>query len=869
MFAHNLTRDEATTRSALLRTDSYRISLDLTGNDGAGQPVTAPETTFASTSVARFEATGAEPTHIDLIADRVIEASLNGVELDPATFTGSRLPFTPVAGENELTVRALCRYSRSGEGLHRFVDPADQRVYLYTQFEVSDARRVFACFEQPDLKATYTLDVLAPPDWTVIANSTGDEPVAVDEHASRWHFPTTLRFSTYLVGLVAGHYARVHDEHTTAAGTLPMSILCRRSVLASLDAERIFSITKSGFDVFEPSFDFAFPFGKYDQAFVPEYNMGAMENVGCITLRDDMIFRSRTTQATYENRANTILHELAHMWFGDLVTMVWWDDLWLKESFAEWASHFAQSQIDAAAGGDPRHAWATFANQRKTWAYRQDQLPSTHPIGADMVDLEAVASNFDGITYAKGASVLRQLVAFVGRDAFLAGARDYFARHAFGNTRLRDLLATLERSSGRDLGQWSAQWLETAGVNTLRPVFELDEQGAFSRFAIEQSAIEAHPMLRDHRLAVGLYRRDDADQALRRSERIEIDVSGPLTEVPELVGIGQPELVVINDDDLTYAKVRLDPRSAATVVSDLSRVDSALARAVCWGATWDMCRDAELPAGDYAAIVLNAVAVEDDLAAVRSVLRQGQSGLNSYTPPEQRSAAVAGWETGLSGLLEQAEAGSDHQLAFAHAYAHAVTSSAGAERLAGWLTATAVPQGLVIDADLRWLVLTDLARLGACDQAGIEAELGRDATVSGAESAAGARSALADPSAKEAAWRAAVDENVVSNEEQRAICMNFWQPGQATMLAGYIERYQTVALDIAAGAPHWSSKGVALQENALEFLFPLIGDDPAAIEQLSDFLDTAELTPMVRRLAGERLDDARRSQRCQQAVLPS
>ncbi len=478
MFAHNLTRDEATARSALLHVEDYRIRLDLTGHDGAGHPVDSPDTTFVSTSVVTFTATESVPTHIDLIADEVLSASLNGVELDRSDFTGSRLPVTPTAGENELSVQALCRYSRSGEGLHRFVDPADGLTYLYTQFEVSEARRVFACFEQPDLKASYALDVLAPPEWTVISNSTPGDPVAVDDRTSRWRFPATERFSTYLVGLVAGDYARVFDQHATRAGDLPMSILCRRSALENLDAERVFAITKAGFDVFEENFDFAYPFGKYDQAFVPEYNMGAMENVGCITLRDDLIFRSRTTQAAYESRDNTILHELAHMWFGDLVTMVWWDDLWLKESFAEWASHFAQSQIDADRGGDPLHAWATFANQRKTWAYRQDQLPSTHPVGADMVDLEAVASNFDGITYAKGASVLRQLVAFVGRDAFLAGARSYFKAHAFGNTRLNDLLHVLEESSGRDLRQWSAQWLESAGVNTIRADFETDADGS-------------------------------------------------------------------------------------------------------------------------------------------------------------------------------------------------------------------------------------------------------------------------------------------------------------------------------------------------------------------------------------------------------
>ena len=491
------------------------------------------------------------------------------MDLDPASFADSRLPLTVSAGPHTVRVLAHCRYSRTGEGLHRFVDPADKATYLYTQFEPADARRMFANFEQPDLKAEFAISAIAPQDWTVVSNGTllSVEPFG-DGHA-RFSFAETKPISTYLTALVAGDYSRVDRTLHTPSGDVPAALYCRRSLADHLDADRIFDITESGFGVFERHFAQPYPFGKYDQVFVPEYNGGAMENVGCVTLRDEYVFRSRATPASYQVRDDTILHELSHMWFGDLVTMRWWDDLWLKESFATWASNFALSQIV----DDPETAWASFTNGFKTWAYRQDQLPSTHPIAADMVDLEAVEQNFDGITYSKGASVLVQLVAFVGQEDFLAGCRQYFQRHAYGNTSLGDLLAALHAASGRDLSDWSAQWLETTGVNTLQPEIALDDSGTITSFAVRQSAAPDHPTLRAHRIAVGLYDTAPADVAvgdrqgtLTRVGRIEADIAGERTEIGELVGLKQPDLLLVNDDDLTYAKVRLDPRSLRTVV---------------------------------------------------------------------------------------------------------------------------------------------------------------------------------------------------------------------------------------------------------------------------------------------------------------
>ena len=867
---HNLTRDEAARRSKLLSTESYRVSLDLTGHDLSGEPLDSPDTTFVSETVVTFSSREAADIHVDLIADRVLSASLNGDDLDPQSYDGSRLGFTTAAGANELTVTALCNYSRSGEGLHRFVDPSDDRIYLYTQFEASEARRVYACFEQPDLKATFELTVLAPSGWTVIANSAADDPEPVEglgSDFSRWHFPPTPRVSTYLTSLVAGEYAQVTDSHPTKSGDLPMSILVRQSLAEHLDADRIFATTKAGFDIFEKHFDFAYPFGKYDQAFVPEYNMGAMENIGCVTLRDELVFRSRVTEASYRTRDDTILHELAHMWFGDLVTMVWWDDMWLKESFAEFAATFAIAERT----GDEQAAWATFTGSRKNWAYRQDQLPTTHPIAADMVDLEAVESNFDGITYAKGASVLRQLVAFVGQDAFLEGVRAYFAEHAFGNTRLSDLLSALEGPSGRDLSDWSAQWLETAGVNTLRPHFTVDDSGRFTQFAVEQSAAEKWPTLRDHRIAIGLYTLKSG--TLERIHRIETDITGSRTEIKELIGQQQPDLVLLNDDDLGYAKIRFDERSMQTLIENLSALTSPLARAVCWGAAWDMCRDAELPAVDYAELVLRNVAAETDLSTIRAVLLNAALAVDSYTAPESRPAATDRWERGLADLVAAAAAGSDHQLSLARAYAGAVTSTDGITVLSSWLDGSAAPDGLEIDAELRWLLIKELARLGAVDEAMIDSERGRDNTASGAEHAAGARAARPTAEAKAEAWRLAVDSTDVPNETQRQICMAFWQRGQDDALQGYLDKYLQAGEEISTSRGVWAEKSSIFRQNVLQYLFPAIADDSAALGRVRGWLtggNTAEGAPlgeMVKHLVAERLDAAERAHRCQQAAI--
>jgi aminopeptidase N len=855
MFPDNLTRAETRQRARLIETHRYAVEVDL-----SGRAVADPEAEFVSTATCAFNARSAGETHLDLIADRVLLAELDGVELEPSGFTGSRLPLSLTPGPHEITVQAVCRYSRTGEGLHRFVDPVDRCHYLYTQFEAADARRMYACFEQPDLKAKFALSVLAPETWTVVSNAPVAQATTAGPGLRETRFAETLPISTYLTALVAGDYDAVSGPPVGVERNVPTAILCRRSVAAYLDAAEIFAITEGGFEVFERQFGVAYPFGKYDQAFVPEYNGGAMENVGCVTLRDDYLFRSKVTAASRDYRRNTILHELSHMWFGDLVTMRWWDDLWLKESFATWSATFAVGEQAA----DPELAWAAFCSSAKTSAYRQDQLPSTHPVAADIVDLNAVELNFDQITYAKGAAVLGQLVGYVGRDAFLAGVRDYFAAHAFGNTTLTDLLQSLERSSGRDLSRWSAQWLESAGVNTLRLQVVTGDHGTITSAVVEQTAPDRWPTLREHRIMLGLY--TDTDGQLVRTGRIDTQIAGPRTPVPDLVGIPRPDAIVVNDEDLSYAKVRLDPMSHAAVVARLPTVASPLTRAVLWGALWDSCRDAELPAAAYVDLVLRAAPAEADATAVRNLLGQAGVAAYSYAAPQRRQEIAERWQRGLGRLLDEAPGGSDLQLALARAFATAANPGWAADRLQRWRSGEDVPNGLVVDTDLRWLLVANLSRLGRLDEAAIAAEEHRDPSITGAEQAAGARAAQPSVEAKANAWRLAVETDEIPNSIHTAVCLGFWVRGQDDLLVPYVAPYLAAAEDISALRGAWADKAAVLRKNVLRLLFPWPSDKQALLDRLDPWLATTQLSDSVRRIIEERRDDLARALRCESFV---
>ncbi|WP_040794983.1 aminopeptidase N [Nocardia higoensis] len=837
MSAPNLTRDQAIERAATVGVENYRIELDLTEqSEGAS--------TFGSRTTVTFTAKPGASTFVDIVAARVRSAVLNGVGLDVSSYdesTGITLP--DLAERNELVVEADCEYSHTGEGLHRMVDPADGGVYLYSQFETADAKRMFACFDQPDLKATFDITATAPLDWQVVSNGPGER---TDDGTVATHtFATTPKMSTYLVAMIAGPYAKWTDTYRDEHGEIPLGLYCRSSLAEHMDAERLFTETKQGFGFYHRNFGVPYAFGKYDQLFVPEFNAGAMENAGAVTFLEDYVFRSKVTRASYERRAETVLHEMAHMWFGDLVTMKWWDDLWLNESFATFASVLCQAEAT-----EYTSAWTTFANVEKSWAYRQDQLPSTHPIAADIPDLAAVEVNFDGITYAKGASVLKQLVSYVGLEPFLAGLRDYFAEHAYGNATFDDLLGALEKSSGRDLSGWGAQWLKTTGLNILRPEFEVGEDGTFSSFAVVQEGAQPGAgEQRVHRLAIGVY--DEVDGKLVRTHRVELDLDATeRTEVPELTGVARGKFVLINDDDLTYCSVRLDPESLEVLINRIGDIAEPLPRTLAWSAAWEMTRQAELRARDFVALVQRGIGAETEIGVVQRLLMQAHTALGSYADPAW--AEGVGWTEFGDRLLElarEAEAGSDHQLAFVNALLGARLEARHTEVLRELLDsdpATVGLPGLVVDTDLRWRVIGALAAAGEIDADGlatpvIDRELAADPTATGKRQAATAATARPQAEVKADAWQKVMNDDSIPNITTRAIVGGFAPAGQGELLKDYVRKYfeeipavwerrsSEVAQTVVVGLyPTWeiSEEAVAAAD---EFL---AGDHPPALLRL-------------------------------------
>ncbi|MFJ9584874.1 aminopeptidase N [Streptomyces acidicola] len=849
MPGENLSRDEAQERAALLSVDGYEVSLDVRSAVGGtgGEP-----RTFRSVTTIRFRCSDPGATSFaDLVAPSVTAVSLNGRDLDPSeVFDGARIVLEDLAADNELVVDAQCAYSRTGEGLHRFVDPEDGEVYLYTQYEPADSRRVFANFEQPDLKAPFRFEVRAPEGWTVWSNGAGERQDGV------WRFAETKPISTYITAVVAGPYHYVTDtyERTFEDGTrleIPLGAMCRKGLAPYFDADDVFLVTKQGLDFFHDHFDYPYPFGKYDQAFVPEYNLGAMENPGLVTFREEFIFRGRVTQASYERRANVILHEMAHMWFGDLVTMVWWDDLWLKESFADFMGTF--SMVEATRFTD---GWITFANNRKSWAYRADQLPSTHPVTADIRDLEDAKLNFDGITYAKGASVLKQLVAYAGRDAFLEGARRYFKRNAYGNTRLGDLLSVLEETSGRDMGGWARSWLQTAGVNSLTPQVLLDADGRVAELAVLQEAAESHPQLRPHRVAIGLYRRGQ-EGALERYARAETDVDGARTVVAELAGAEAPELVLVNDADLTYCKTRFDETSLATLRAALGDMTDPLARALCWSALWNMTRDALLPAREFIDLVLKFAGRESDIGVLQMLHAWAESALTHYAAPEWREQGSRLLTQGAAVELYAADHGSEHQLAWARFFAR-VTDEPGFELLTGLLDGTATVGGLQVDQELRWALLDTLATHGVVGEKELAAELVRDDTASGRRHQVRCLAARPSAAVKAQAWASVVESDTLSNALVEATIAGFGRPSQRELTAPYAEKY------FAAIERVWAQRSIQIGMNVVSGLFPSLQDSPATLDATDAWLSAHEdAPPALRRLVLEARDDLARSLRGQ------
>ena len=849
MPGENLTRSEAQERAALISVESYEIHLDLT---------TSTETFRSETRVKFSSHQVGAATFIDAITHQVHSVTFNGEQLDVSSVAdGTRITLPNLKTENELTVVADANFMNTGEGLHRFVDPVDNEVYLYTQFEVPDSRRVFAVFEQPDLKAHFQFNITAPQHWKVVSNQTSPQPELLEGGKAVWRFAPTPRISSYITALIAGPYSEVRSELTSSDGrVIPLGVFCRASLEQYLDADYIFEKTRQGFEFFENAFDRAYPFEKYDQLFVPEFNAGAMENAGAVTFTEVYVFRSKVTEATRERRVVTILHELAHMWFGDLVTMKWWNDLWLNESFAEYASTLATAEAT-----EWKSAWTTFASLEKSWAYRQDQLPSTHPIVADINDLHDVQVNFDGITYAKGASVLKQLVAWVGQEKFLAGVASYFKKHAFGNTELNDLLVELEAQSGRELRSWSKKWLETAGVNTLRPEFEVDADGAFTKFAIRQTAIDEHPTIRPHRLAVGFYNMFDGE--ILRTERLELDIDGPHTSVVELVGKKQPDLVLVNDDDLAYAKIRLDESSLAFALENLGKFKDSLPRTLIWGSAWDATRDAETKPRDFVRLVLNNIEFETESTTRLTLLRQLTTAVRSFVAPANRDEVLNLAADKLLELARKAESGSDAQFQFVRFFAQFATAPRHFDALNALLTQSEKLAGLEIDTDLRWELVSGLVVGGRIDESGISEELARDNTAGGQKAAAAARAALPTAQAKAAIWHQLVETHELSNTLLDAASLSFGRTLDDSLIEPYVEKYFDRALHM------WSNNTFKIAEYLLENLYPIGLANPQLAEKTRQFIgrpDVSEI-PALKRILVENLANVERALSAQAADL--
>lgn len=855
----NLTRVEAEERKSIVQYPiHYSVDLDLTQGD----------TTFVSTSTIQFGAKAGESTFLDLIADEVTSVTLNGESVEPGeVFADDRIALNNLRERNEVVVTAVCRYSTTGEGLHRSVDPSDGNVYLYSQFEVPDARRVYAVFDQPDLKAVFRFSVLAPCSWIVTSNMPVERTEDTDqmtldgtlgtkpaEHAKRWTFAPTPTMSSYLTAICAGPYAEWHTTYQNEDGrTIPMAQYCRQALKDDFakDVDYLFDITKKGFAFYAKTWGVPYPYAKYDQIYVPEYNAGAMENIGMVTIRDSYVFSSKVTDALAERRVVTVLHELAHMWFGDYVTMKWWNDLWLNESFAEFTSTLATAEAT-----EWHDAWATFCSGEKSWALNQDQLSTTHPIVAPINDLNDTYVNFDGITYAKGASVLKQLVAYVGRDKFFEGINHYLYRHAYSNATLNDLLTELEGTSGRDLKTWSAQWLEQAGINTIATDLHTAQDGTISELTLHQFAPTDHPVLREHRLAVGFYNEDEESGKVVRTDRIELDVAGEATTVTGAAGKPRPQFLLTNDDDLTYTKLRFDDESLAFATANLYRFDDALARAVIWLVLWDMTRDGELAASDFIGTTLKLLSTETESTTFRYALACLSTTVWHYTDRTKRAAIAQHTAQALLDLAKQAPAGSDMQFQLISAYlTYGVEGdSAFADTVRGLLSGSLVLEGLELDNNFRWSLVRALSSINAIDEADIQQELERKDTTENREFALAARAARATAEAKAWAWNEAIHDEVLTNAQLESVAGGFASTPSQELAEPYVKEYFDSAEWI------WNHKTFHMAEALLEGLYPRYAD-PTTLVELGDkwLASHADADNALRRLISANVESSHRT----------
>jgi aminopeptidase N len=828
---HEMTRTTSAERARLVRVESCDVALDLTGGDEL----------FGSASVIRFScARPGAGSHADLRADKVHEIILNGRRLDPEQVCADgRIALADLGESNELRVTADFRYTADGSALHRSVDPADGKVYLFTNLGQA-VGRVFACFDQADLKAEFTVRVTAPAPWTVLSNQPAPDAEPLDRGRAVWHFPPTPRIAPGSVVVIAGDYQVIRDTHTMPDGRLiPLGLACRASLAGQLDSDDLLGVTRIGLDYYPALFGLDFPYAKYDQVFVPQLPAGAIEHPGCVTISEYFLFRSKVTDVMYETRTTRLLHEMAHQWFGDLVTTVWWDDLWLNEAFAELCAVLATAEATRFRG-----AWTTFGASSKGQAYLEDQQPSAHPVATEAETLADALGNYDAISYFKGAAVLRQLVAHLGRDEFFAGIRAYLIRHSWGNATLADLLRALENSSGKDLRDWSRAWLQTAGPNTLRPDFRVNEHGEFATFAVLQQAPDQNPVLRPHCITIGLYQR--AGATLTRAYRAEAEVAGPRTEIAALAGQPQPDLILLNDEDLGYAIVRFDDRSLRTLTESIGDLTDSVARTVCWNAVLDMAQQAELSQPTLVRILAAWMGGEQSISVLQAVLLwQALPVLSRMADPDWLPAAREILATAAMPLLQAAEPGSDWQLAWAQLLGSTAVTPEQLDLLTGLLDGAAEIPGLAVDTELRWALLLRLASTGRAGDAQIDAELELDPSDQGRRRALACRAAIPDAPHKAEAWRLLAESDELGIDDLMVACPGFNQGDHARLLAPYAAEY------FARMPAIWSSRGDAVRALLGKALFPFTAASPELLSQIDEFLAGPALEPGLARVVTE------------------
>jgi aminopeptidase N len=756
----NLTRTEAAVRSVLIDVSGYRLELDL--DQGS--------TTFESTSAVRFRcATPGASTFLDVKPQLLHQVTLNGVDVDLTDFDGERIALNDLATENEVVVTATMRYSNDGQGLHRAVDPADDEHYVYGHSFLDAAPRVFACFDQPDLKAAYDVLVAAPLEWIVLGNG-----AATRVGPRTWSLATTRPLATYFFTVCAGAYVSVLAEHDG----IPLGIHARASLGEPLkrQAEQMLTITRASFDYYHSLFGIRYPFGEYHQVFVPEFNAGAMENPGCVTLREQYVFRGAMTHDEVLARSSTISHEMAHMWFGDLVTMRWWDDLWLNESFAEYMSD--RTLYEATEFTD---AWVDVSMARKPWGYAAERTPSTHPVaGSPAADAQSALQNFDGISYAKGAATLRQLIAHIGDSAFIEGVGDYLRAHAYGNAELVDFIGAMERASGKDLQAWAHSWLRTAGLDAIS-VDTTTSEGLVTSAKVYRIPPAAHPADRSHTLDVAGF------SGGTEVFRVVTTVASDETTLPELDGQRAAEMVIPNAADLTWANIKLDPATLAAAPRELPTVPEAQARAVVWTALMDGVALAEIDPRHMLAVLATSWAGESNESIINRVgIEMSQRTIPQFIPESEQEEAYAVMAKAAGSMLVQSEPGSSRALVAAR---HVATTSADEDLLRRWASGEALPEGLGEDSDFRWVVLVNLARRGAIGAVEIESALERDHTIQGSLKALQAKASSPDASAKAWAWEQLTGAHGRSNYELNALATGFWHASDLDVLRPYVSRY--------------------------------------------------------------------------------